>query len=118
VLESLNPSIHHSVWELANYMQSLGDFLSDSVDSWLRKSELESWKPNTFLISSFLLLSPFFQSEIITHLYIEAHSWSSQWLSRGLIDELIRFIWDPGSYGIKDVKSLKLERRGERIWII
>jgi len=42
VLESLNPSIHHTFSELADYMQSLGDFLSASVLSWLRKSELES----------------------------------------------------------------------------
>jgi tRNA(Ile)-lysidine synthase len=42
VLESLNPSIHHTFSELTDYMQSLGDFLSESVGSWLRKSELES----------------------------------------------------------------------------
>jgi tRNA(Ile)-lysidine synthase TilS/MesJ len=42
VLESLNPSIHHTFAELAGYMQSLGDFLSDSVRYWLSKSELES----------------------------------------------------------------------------
>ena len=31
VLESLNPSIHNTFAELASYMQSLGDFLADSV---------------------------------------------------------------------------------------
>ncbi len=118
VLESLNPSIHHTIWELASYMQSLGAFLTDIVESWLRKSELESRKPNTFLITSFSILSPFFQGEIISYLYARAHDGSSQWLSRGLIDELIRFIWDSGSYGIKEIKNLKLERRGERIYIV
>ena len=118
VLESLNPSIHNTFAELTSYMQSLGDFLSDSVESWLRKSELESWKLNTFLITSFFALSPFFQGEIISYLYARAQDGSSQWLSRGLIDELIRFIWDPGSYGIKEIKNLKLERRGEMIIIL
>ncbi len=118
VLESLNPSIHNTFAELASYMQSLRDFLADSVESWLRKSELESWKPNTFLISDFVLLDPFFQSEIISYLYVRAQGGSSQWLSRGLIDEIIRFIWDPGSYGMKEIKKLKLERKWERIVIL
>ncbi len=116
VLESLNPSIHNTMSELTNYMQSLGDFLSESVESWLTKSAIESWKPSAFLISSFLSLSSFLQSEIISYLYTRSQDGSSQWLSRGLIDELTRFIWDPGSYGIKEIKSLKLERRGERIY--
>lgn len=118
VLESLNPSIHNSVWELANYMQSLGNFLTDSVESWLRKSSSESWKPNTFLSDSFLSLSPFLQGEIISYLYTQSQGGSSQWLSRGLIDELIRFIWDPGSFGTKEIKKLKLERRGEKIIVV
>ena len=42
VLESMNPSVHHTISELADYMQSLEEFLSASVVSWLRKSELES----------------------------------------------------------------------------
>jgi tRNA(Ile)-lysidine synthase TilS/MesJ len=50
VLESMNPSIHHTISGLTSYMQSLGDFLTESVESWLRKSELESGKPSTFLI--------------------------------------------------------------------
>ncbi len=118
VLESMNPSVHHTISELADYMQSLGDFLSESIRSWLHRSELESWKPHTFLIASFLGVSPFFQSEIITHLYVQAHGGSSQWLSRGLIWELIRFISDPGSHGIKEVKKLRLERRGKRLYYI
>ena len=42
VFESLNPSIHNTIAELASYIQSLGDFLTDTVESWLRKNELES----------------------------------------------------------------------------
>jgi hypothetical protein len=33
-----------------------------------------------------------------------------------LIDELVRFISDPGSYGIKEIRKLRLERRGERVY--
>ena len=42
VLESLNPSVHNTFAELASYMQSLGDFLSEQVESWLCKSSSES----------------------------------------------------------------------------
>ncbi|MBC7503637.1 tRNA lysidine(34) synthetase TilS [Candidatus Gracilibacteria bacterium] len=118
VIESLNPNIHNTFKELALYMQSLGDFLTYTVEDWLHKNELESGKPNTFLSISFLSLSLFFQAEIISYLYVRAQGGSSQGLSRGLIDELIRFIGDPGSYGKKEIKKLKLERRGERILFI
>lgn len=118
VLEWLNPSIHTTMNELALYMQSLGSFLSRQVESWLSEAEIDSCKPNTFLISSFLILDPFFQSEIISYLYTRAHSGSSQWLSRWLIDEFIRFIWDRGSFGVKEIKNLRLERRGDKIYIL
>ncbi len=118
VLESLNPSIHSTTWELAEYMQELGVFLTWQVENWLRWAEWESGKSGVFLSASFTELSPFFQSEIISYLYTRAQGGSSQWLSRGLIDELIRFISDPGSYGEKSVKNLHLERRGNKIIII
>lgn len=118
VLESLNPSIHNTMWELSEYMQELNIFLISQVEQWLKSSEIESWKLDTFLVSSFVSLVPFFKSEIISYLYARAQWGSSQWLSRGLIDELIRFISDPGSYGKKEIKKLKLERRGEKIFVL
>lgn len=42
VIESLNPNIHNTFKELALYMQSLGDFLTYTVEDWLHKNELES----------------------------------------------------------------------------
>lgn len=118
VLESLNPSIHNTFWELAEYMQDVSIYLTGQVESWFQMAEWESGKPNTFLVTTFVALAPFFQGEIISYLYARAQDGSSQWLSRGLIDELIRFISDPGSYGKKEIKNLHLERRGERIFIL
>ncbi len=118
VIESLNPSIHNTMNELAEYMQELSIFLTWQIEDWLKKSASESWKSDTFFIESFVAVSPFFQSEIITYLYARAQGGSTQWLSRGLIDELIRFMLDPGSYGKKEIKNLKLERRGIRIHIL
>lgn len=118
VLEWLNPSIHATVSELAEYMQNLSGFLSWKVVSWFQDAEWESGKKDSFLIEKFNSESKFFQAELITFLYVQAQDGSSQWLSRGLIDELIRFIADPGSYWIKEIKNLRLERRGERIFIL
>lgn len=118
VLELLNPSIHTTMSELAEYMQELGKFVSLQVEVWLETNEKESGKLHTFLSSSFLSQAPFFQSEIISYLYARAQEGSTQWLSRWLIDELIRFISDSWSYGKKEIKNLKLERRGEKIFIL
>lgn len=118
VLELLNPSIHTTMSELAEYMQDLGTFVSHQVEIWLETNEKESGKLDTFLSSSFLSQTLFFQSEIISYLYARAQDGSTQWLSRGLIDELIRFISDSWSYGKKEIKNLKLERRGEKIFIL
>lgn len=118
VLESLNPSIHNTMSELGLYMQDLGTFLTWQVENWLKVSEIESGKPDSFLIASFMSLSPFLQSEIVSYLYAHAQWGSTQWLSRGLIDELIRFVSDPGSYGKKEIKKLSLERRRERIILL
>ena len=103
VLESLNPSIHNTMSELGLYMQDLGTFLTWQVENWLKVSEIESGQPDSFLIASFMSLSPFLQSEIVSYLYARAQWGSTQWLSHGLIDELIRFVSDPGSYGKKEI---------------
>ncbi len=42
VLESLNPSIHNTMDELAMYMQDLKIFLISQVEQWLKSSEIES----------------------------------------------------------------------------
>jgi hypothetical protein len=53
---------------------------------------------------------------VISSIYTRTHDGSSQWLSVGLIAELIRFVTEgSNSYGLKEIKKLKLERRGERI---
>ncbi len=118
VLESLNPSIYSTIGALSEYMQSLGVYLTAQIEQWLLTAEWVSGRAHSFLSADFMKESPFFQSEIISYLYIRAHWGSSQGLSRGLIDELIRFIWESGSYGKKEIKKLKLERRGERIIIL
>jgi tRNA(Ile)-lysidine synthetase-like protein len=118
VLESLNPSIHDTIGELGCYMQHVWEYLTQQVMDWLESQKKLTSSENVFLKSDFSALSPFFQSEIISYLYAHAEWWSTQGLSRWLIAELIRFIQDPGSYGQKEIKNLKLERRGEKIIIL
>ncbi len=118
VLESLNPSIHDTMGELGFYMQNVWEYLTQQVMDWLESQNKLTSRENVFLKSDFSALSPFFQSEIISYLYARAEWWSTQGLSRWLIAELIRFIQDPGSYGQKEIKNLKLERREEKIIVL
>ena len=67
----------------------------------------------SFSIPEFEKKSLFFQKEIIRYLYEEANQ-GTIGLSEWLITELIRFITEwSNSYGIREVKKLRLERRGE-----
>lgn len=116
VLRSINPTVQETFSELSEYMQELSEFIDTQIVQWLHQSENISRKEHTFFSQEFLQLSPFFQREIIAHLYRTAQWGSSQWLSQWLIDELIRFIGDKNSYGIKEIKNLRIERRGERVY--
>lgn len=82
VLESLNPSIHESMGELAHYMQNASEFFIQRIEYWLESQKQLTSRDNTFLKSDFSLLSPFFQSEIISYLYARAELGSTQGLSR------------------------------------
>jgi bifunctional protein TilS/HprT len=116
VLRDMHPTIHETIGELGEYMQELSAFLSEQVGDWLVAQGQKSGKENTFLIADFACESEFFQREIISYIYTRAHDGSSQWLSVGLIAELIRFVTEgSNSHGLKEVKKLCIERRGERI---
>lgn len=116
VFREINPSIHRTFHHLAAYMQEVTEYFDHTSTVWLRDAEVKSGKKNTFLISDFCAVHPFFGRELIAHLYREAHNGSSQGLSTKLITELIRFITDgSNSHGKKDIGKLHLERRGERI---
>jgi tRNA(Ile)-lysidine synthetase-like protein len=119
VLRDMHPTIHETIGELGEYMQELSAFLSEQVGNWLSTQWEKSGKKNTFLIADFACESEFFQREIISYIYTRAHDGSSQWLSVGLIAELIRFVTEgSNSYGLKEVKKLRIERRGEMIIIL
>jgi tRNA(Ile)-lysidine synthetase-like protein len=115
VFREINPSIHRTFQHLASYMQEVTEYFDHASLEWLEDAEWKSGKKNTFLIRDFHSTHPFLQRELIAHLYREAHSGSSQGLSAKLINELIRFISDPNSFGVKDIGKLHLERRGERV---
>lgn len=116
-LRTINPSIHQTISELARYMQDISKYIEEQVISWLQKSERISWKEGSFLISDFVESSGYFQWEILSYLYRTAHNGSSQWLSKGLIWELKRFILEgSNSSGEKIIKNLHLMRKGERIF--
>ncbi len=117
LLKKINPRVDETLEEFAWYMQELWNFILEYTKNWLQNAEKFSWKQRCFLVSDFVLLDYFIQREIVVHLYVHAHYGSTQWLSWGIITEIIRFICEgSNSYGIKDIKNLHLERRGERVY--
>ncbi len=116
LLEKINPTINETLGELGEYIQELADFIHARLDTWFLAQEMMTQEKRVFLTRSFLCESVFFQREIIACLYHRAHGGSTQWLSRGAIDECLRFIREASnSHGIKEIKKLRLDRRGEKI---
>lgn len=117
LLHSINPSVDETLSDLGWYMQELWIFLSGYIDNWLQGAEKISWRDQSFLISEFVLLEEFIKREVVSTLYARAHDDSTQWLSRGMIAEIIRFITEgSNSHGTKEIKKLRLERKGERVY--
>lgn len=116
-IRMMNPSIEETLSELGIYMQDVSLYMVQQVENWLNLASETSWKSESFMIPTFASQSEYFQKEVLTYLYRKAHGGSTQWLSRGLLDELRRFILEgSNSHGTKIVKSLRLERRGERVY--
>ncbi len=143
--ERINPEYRRSIERFVEYSGEVQNWIDEQVREWLIiqaesiKQKASSRKPKksnvqigelniqdqspitnhqslfSFLIPDFRGQSRFFQREIVRYLYEEAND-GTIWLSEWLIEELIRFITEgSNSYGVREVKKLRLERRGERI---
>ncbi len=131
--ERINPEYRRAIENLIEYSGEVQDWIDDQVREWLyiqaesfknkslefphqnQESRILNQSPFLFLIPDFREQPQFFQREVVRYLYEEANA-GTIWLSEWLIEELIRFITEgSNSYGIREVKKLRLERRGERI---
>lgn len=117
LIRTMNPSIEETLAELGSYIQDVSLYMVQEMEDWLRLASENSWKSDSFLIPEFASESEYLQKEILTYLYRDAHGGSTQWLSRGLLDELRRFVLEgSNSHGQKIIRELRLERRGERVY--
>lgn len=145
--ERINPEYRRSIERFVGYSGEVQNWIDEQVREWLIiqaesiKQKASSRKPKksnvqigelniqdqspitnhqslfSFLIPDFREQSRFFQREIVRYLYEEAND-GTIWLSEWLIEELIRFITEgSNSYGVREVKKLRLERRGEKLSI-
>ncbi len=145
--ERINPEYRRSIERFVGYSGEVQNWIDEQVREWLIiqaesiKQKASSRKPKksnvqigelniqdqspitnhqslfSFLIPDFRGQSRFFQREIVRYLYEEAND-GTIWLSEWLIEELIRFITEgSNSYGVREVKKLRLERRGEKLSI-
>lgn len=144
--ERINPEYRRSIERFVEYSGEVQNWIDEQVREWLliqaegikqkalsrkyQKSNVQIGELNiqdqspitnhqslfSFLIPDFRGQSRFFQREIVRYLYEEAND-GTIWLSEWLIEELIRFITEgSNSYGVREVKKLRLERRGERVF--
>ena len=111
VLEEMNPSIHRTIGNLASYMQELNHFFDHKCQSWLKSSSEYTWVSWSFRVTDFLDLDGFFQKELIVSLYRSAHDGSSQGLSSGLIDEILRYISTAQWSTQKDIHCLSFSKK-------
>ncbi len=125
--ESINSEYRRAITNFIEYSEDLKWWIDDKIKDWLKSSgsrfqssrNKKTREINTpFSILDFQGESIFFQREIIRYLY-ERENDGTIWLSEWLIDELIRFITQgSNSSGIREVKKLHLERRGDWIQVI
>lgn len=111
LLEEMNPSIHRTISHLALYMQDLAWFLYRESESWFHRAHEKSWASQGFRVSDFLDTDIFFQKELIVFLYRKVHHGSSQGLSVGLIDEILRYIQTAEWSTRKDIHHLSLSKK-------
>ena len=133
VLEWLNPSIHATVSELAEYMQNLSGFLSWKVASWFQDAEWESGKKDSFLIEKleFIGLNTSETNDFIQYWLpvLEKNKWNFihfyvnseyEMISKNTIDPkpetsirlFMEFYGVEKSINIPEQKLVKTERKG------
>ncbi len=127
LFEKINPHYRHSLADFIGYSEEMMTYIDAQVGTWFARQQEQyrsrkNVKPiefsRVFRIEDFRGESLFFQREILRFLYQEANQ-GTIGLSEGLIDELLRFILEASnSYGVKAIKNLRLEHRGEWVYCI
>lgn len=127
LFEKINPHYRRSIADFIGYSEEMMTYIDAQVSTWFARQEEQYITQknaksiafsHVFRIEDFREESLFFQREILRFLYQEANQ-GTIGLSEGLIDELLRFILEASnSYGVKAIKNLRLERRGEWVYLI
>lgn len=116
---SINPEYQKALNNFIEYSETLKDFINKNIINFLDKFIVleKNTLINTkyFNKQEFLNLDIFLQKEIIRYLY-EISNFGTIWLSKGLINELVKFITNSNSHWIKNIKNLKLEKKWNKIY--
>lgn len=122
---NINSEYRRALGNFIDYVEELAALESHRVIQWLEAEwhreaaycarVSTDWLEYIFDIRNFAELPRVMQCSVLEHLYSLSNQWNLG-LSRGLIDELLRFILvGENSFGKKHIKQLRLERRGNRI---
>lgn len=116
--EKINPSYQKSFDSLIEYFWELKNHLHEQIISLIKinsdKKNGEIFE-NFFDILEFESLSSFLQKELVANIFKMKNSWTIG-LTKGNIDEIIRFIFDRWNYTKKEIKKLNLFKKNWKIY--
>ena len=105
--EVINPEYRRAISNFIGYTEELKSWIDEEVRFFL-------WDTMSFSVQDFEKKSSFFQKEILRYLYAQANH-GTVGLSEGNIEEMRRFILTANGGTKKEIKNLRLERRGGKI---
>jgi tRNA(Ile)-lysidine synthase len=107
--EKINPEYRKSISNFIDYTEELKTWIDEEIRLFLG----DSW---SFLVKDFRNKSLFFQKEIIRFLYEEANN-GTVWLSKGNIEEILRFIITANGGTEKTLWALSLSKKSKTIFL-
>lgn len=108
LFEKVHPEHKRNFQNLLSYFEEIKSHLDSEVDTFL-------WEEKYFSITSFHLLSPLLQKEVIRKIYFKSNRNSTIWLSEWNIAEVLKFINGKNNKTQKEIQNMKLFKDGDRI---
>lgn len=105
----VNSKFKENITNTLNYFEEIKNHLDEEVKKFL-------WEKWYFEINAFHNLSTLIQKETIRYIYYISNNNSTIWLSEANINEIIKFINGKNNKTIKEIKWLKMNKDGNKIY--
>ena len=101
--KKINSNYKKNIWDTLTYFEELKNSIDSEVKTFL-------WTRDYFYIKDFDSLPKFMQKEIIRYIYFISNWWSTIWLSKANINEVIKFINWKNNKTKKEIKKMKMRK--------